>query len=92
MEWDASNRLNEGYKLLDGMKKRIKNKEIRMKVKRELYERMLAPIVKYRSELRRINVTGRKKVNVFRDGMPEKYGMCGQKNGYKLSDKKSDEC
>ena len=58
-------RVNDGCKVLGALKGVMKNRGLRMNVKKGLYEKMVVPTVMYGSESWGMKVTERQKLNVF---------------------------
>ena len=65
VEADVCNRVNEGCKMLGAMKSVMKCRELGMNVKRELYERIIMPVVLYGAETWGLREAERQKLNVF---------------------------
>ena len=65
VEADVRHRVNEGCKVLGALKGVMKNRELRMNVKKVLYEKVVVPTVKHGSESWGMTVTERQKLNVF---------------------------
>ena len=65
VEADVCHRVNEGCKMLGAMKGVMRNRGLRMNVKKVLYERVIVPTVTYGSELWGMKVSERQKLNVF---------------------------
>lgn len=76
MKTDVGNRVNEGYELLGGMKRMKKNMRMSTKKTMRLYEKIFAPTVMYRPEVKCMPDTEKQKVNVFEIKMPGENGRC----------------
>ena len=66
VEADVRHRVNEGCKVLGAMNGVIKNRGLRMNVKKVLYERVIVPTVTYGSEVWGMKLRERQILNVFK--------------------------
>ena len=65
VEADVRHRVNEGCKVLGAMKGVMRNRGLRLNVKKVLYEKVIVPTVTYGSELWGMKVSERQRLNVF---------------------------
>jgi hypothetical protein len=64
MEEESKHRINEGMKVIGALKKVWKGRQLNMRVKREMYERIVVPTVLYGHECWTMNAEMRRKLNV----------------------------